>query len=82
MVKIRLMKPGKSVKGRYHHKIVVIEAGKPRDSRFTEQIGVYDPSKNTLTFDLERYQAWVAKGAQPTETVASLAKRYKKSQVK
>ena len=79
MLKVRLMKPGKSVKRRNHFKIVVIEAKKPRDSRFIKQLGYYDPSKKLLKIDLEAYQNWLGKGAQPTKTVASLAKRYKKT---
>lgn len=80
MLKIRLMKPGKSVKRRNHFKIVVIESGKPRDSRFIEQIGYHNPSSKLLDIDLEKYQSWIKKGAKPTQTVTTLAKRYKKSQ--
>ncbi len=79
MLKIRLQKPGKSVKRRYHWKIVVMESSRPRDSSFVEQIGHYDPSRKILKIDLEKYKVWLSKGAKPTETVASLAKRYKKS---
>lgn len=82
MLKIRLMRPGKSVKGRRHFKIIVTEAKTARDSRFIEQLGYYDPSRKLLKVDLEEYQNWLKKGAQPTETVASLAKRYKKSSKK
>ena len=80
MLKIRLMKPGKSIKRRYNFKIVVMEARKARDSSFIAQIGYYDPSRKMLKMDLNEYESWRKKGAQPTETVASLAKRYKKSQ--
>jgi len=79
MLKIRLMKPGKSVKRRYHFKIVVMEAKSARDSRFVEQIGYYDPSRDIFDFDLDKYEKWLKKGAQPTETVNSLAKKYKRS---
>lgn len=79
MLKIRLMKPGKSIKKRHHFKIVVMDAKCARDSRFVEQIGYYDPSQELLKVDLEKYQKWVNQGAQPTETTAALAKRYKKS---
>lgn len=78
MLKIRLRKPGKSVKRRYHFKIVVTEAHSARESRFVEQLGVYDPSHELLKIDIEKYQEWVKKGAKPTQTVASLFKRYKK----
>jgi len=80
MLKIRLMKPGKSVKRRHHFKIIIMEARRARDSKFIEQIGYYNPSRRLLKIDLERYQGWIKKGAQPTETVASLAKRYRKTQ--
>ncbi|MDP2923054.1 MAG: 30S ribosomal protein S16 [Candidatus Omnitrophota bacterium] len=79
MLRIRLRKPGKVAKGRYHFKIVVIEGSKARDSRFIEQLGHYDPSRKLLKFDdIAKYESWVKKGAQPTETVASLFKKYKK----
>jgi len=78
MLKIRLSKPGKSVKRRYHYKIVVIEAKAARESRFTAQIGHYDPSRKILKFDIPKYESWVKKGAQPTETVATLFKRFRK----
>lgn len=79
MLKIRLMKPGKSVKRKCHFKIVVMEARKARDSNFLEQIGYYDSSRKLFKLDLEKYENWRKKGAQPTETVASLARRHKKT---
>ncbi|MFH1768539.1 MAG: 30S ribosomal protein S16 [Candidatus Omnitrophota bacterium] len=79
MLRIRLMKPGKPIKGRHHWKIVVIDGHSPRDSRFLEQIGYYNPGCDMLKMDLERYDVWVKKGAKPTETVVSLSKRVKKS---
>lgn len=78
MLKIRLRRPGKSAKGRYHYKIVVVEARFPRESKFTDEIGYYDPSKKLLKFDISKYESWIKKGAKPTETVATLFKRYKK----
>lgn len=79
MLKIRLRRPGKSIKGRYHYKIVVTEARSARESKFTAQLGHYDPSCKLLKIDIEKYESWIKKGAQPTETVASLFKRYKKT---
>jgi len=73
------MRPGKSVKGRRHFKMVVMERRKARDSTFLEQIGYYDPSKDILKVDLDKYKKWTNKGALPTETVVSLVKRYQKS---
>lgn len=78
MLKIRLRRPGKSVKRRYHYKIVVAEAKSARESKFTAQIGHYDPAHELLKIDIEKYESWVKKGAQPTETVATLFKKYKK----
>lgn len=79
MLKIRLRRPGKSVKRRYHYKIVVTEAKSARESDFVAEIGHYDPSCKLLKFDVTKYESWVKKGAKPTETVATLFKRYKKS---
>ncbi|MDD5195258.1 MAG: 30S ribosomal protein S16 [Candidatus Omnitrophica bacterium] len=78
MLRIRLRRPGKVAKGRYHSKIVVMEKKSARDSKFLEQLGFYDPSQNLLKMDTSKYEAWVKKGAQPTETVASLYKKCKK----
>ncbi len=80
MLRIRLRKPGKSIKRRYHWKIVVAEGKTARESKFVAQIGYYDPSKKVLKIELEKYEKWVKSGAKPSVTVASLAKRYKKQQ--
>jgi small subunit ribosomal protein S16 len=82
MLRIRLRKPGKVSKGRYHFKIVVIERGKARDAEYLEQLGHYDPSRELLKLDTSRYEFWVGKGAKPTETITSLYKRYKKQVAK
>ncbi|MCM8823258.1 MAG: 30S ribosomal protein S16 [Candidatus Omnitrophica bacterium] len=79
MLRIRLMRPGKSVKGRTHFKMVVMERRRARDSKFVEQIGYYDPKRSLLKVDLEKYEKWSGRGALPTETVVSLVKRYRKS---
>ena len=80
MVVIRLRKPGKAVKGRRHFKIVVDEKNSKIDGRFIQQIGYYDPSKQPvlLKMDIEAYEKWVGNGAQPSDTVASLFKKFKK----
>ena len=78
MLRIRLRKPGKSAKGRYHFKIVVIDQRRARDSKYIEQLGHYDPSRQLLKLDTEKYETWFKKGAKPTETVASLYKKVKK----
>lgn len=79
MLKIRLRRPGKSVKKRHQFKIVVIDSRKPRDSRFVEQVGHYDPTRSVLEFNITKYENWIKKGVQPTDTVASLFKKYKKA---
>lgn len=73
-----MRRSGKAVKGRRHCKIVVTETEFARESKFLAQIGYYDPSRKLLKFDIPQYENWIKKGAKPTETVASLFKRYKK----
>ena len=63
MLRIRMRKPGKPVKGRYHFKIVVIEMAKARDSRFLEELGYYDPTCRIAKINTERYEYWFSKGA-------------------
>ena len=83
-VVIRLRKPGKSVKRRYHYKVVVDEKRSKKDGRFIAQLGYYDPSvkPKIVHIDLEKYAQWVKKGAVPTPTVKSLAKKLKKASKK
>jgi len=78
MLRIRLQRPGRAAKRRYNRKIIVIERTAARDSEFVAQVGCYDPSRELLRFDIAQYENWVKKGARPTETVASLFKRFKK----
>lgn len=79
MLRIRLRKPGKSVKGRTHYKIVVIERAKARESRFIDELGYYDPECQLLEIKVDKYESWIKKGAKPSETVAALFKQYKKN---
>lgn len=78
-VKIRLARHG--AKKAPYYRIVVADARAPRDGRFIEQIGTYnpctDPSKVTL--DLEKVDQWMANGAQPTDTVARLIKEQREA---
>ncbi|MCD8300439.1 MAG: 30S ribosomal protein S16 [Clostridiales bacterium] len=73
-VKIRLRRMGK--KKNPFYRIVVADARSPRDGRFIEQIGYYDPTKNpsVIKVDEEAARKWLANGAQPTETVGKLLK--------
>jgi small subunit ribosomal protein S16 len=56
--------------------VVVADARSPRDGRFIEEIGTYDPHTDPSTFkvDAEKVKDWMAKGAQPTDTVKKLLK--------
>ena len=76
MLKIKLARFGK--KNQPHYRIVVTEARSKRDGQYTALIGHYAPTQTpkTLEMDLKAYQEWLVKGAQPTPTVASLAKRF------
>ncbi len=78
MVKIRLRRGG--AKKRPHYRIVAIDERMQRDGRPLEFLGTYDPSLDPEKFDikLDRFDAWIAKGAQVTPTVRSLLKRARK----
>lgn len=64
-----------------YYRIVVADKRSPRDGRFIELIGTYDPKKkdNTFTVDLERAEYWLGVGAQPTETVHSIIRKARKA---
>lgn len=82
MLCIRMRKPGKAVKSRYHFKIVVTEKSSARDADFVEQIGFHDPSRNLVKLDTDAYDSWVKKGAQPSVTVSRLYNKIKKQKNK
>ena len=75
MVKIRLRRMGK--KKAPFYRIVVADSRYPRDGRFIEELGYYDPMKEPVDIkvDADKAKEWLAKGAQPTETVKSLLKK-------
>ena len=75
MVKIRLRRMG--AKKAPFYRIVVADSRSPRDGRFIEEIGTYDPlsETNSLRVDTERANYWIANGAQPTDTVRALLKK-------
>ena len=75
MLKIKLARFGKKHQPSY--RIVVVEARKKRDGQYIEAIGFYNPivKPPMIKINQERYLYWREKGAQPTETVASLAKK-------
>ncbi len=73
-VKIRLRRLG--AKKAPFYRIVVADSRYPRDGRFIEEIGSYDPTKepSVIKVDSEKVKQWIASGAQPTETVKALLK--------
>ena len=75
MVKIRLKRMG--MKKKPFYRLVVTDSRNPRDGRFIEEIGYYNPVANPteLKVDVDRAQAWIKTGAQPTETVRDLLKK-------
>lgn len=74
-VKIRLARHG--AKKRPYYRIVVANASAKRDGRFIEEVGRYNPCVDPamVKFDMEKVDRWIANGAQPTDTVASLLKQ-------
>ncbi|MDD6987472.1 30S ribosomal protein S16 [Butyricicoccus porcorum] len=75
MVKIRLRRLG--AKKAPFYRIVVADSRYPRDGRFIEEIGTYNPLVNPveIKIDGERAQQWIKNGAQPTDTVRALLKK-------
>jgi len=59
------------------YRIVAADSRSPRDGKFLEMLGTYDPlkSENNLKIDSEKVASWIKKGAKPSETVASLLKK-------
>ena len=77
-VSIRLRREG--TKNRPYYKVVVADKRSPRDGKFIETIGTYDPKKpgQNSTLNIDRAEYWISKGAQPSDTVRSLIKKNKK----
>jgi small subunit ribosomal protein S16 len=78
MLKIRLRRMGAIRQPSY--RIVVADSRSPRDGRFVDIIGHYDPltDPSTIRVDLARYEDWKRKGAQPTKAVESLVRQFRK----
>jgi small subunit ribosomal protein S16 len=72
-VKMRLKRMGAKKKPFY--RIVVADARSPRDGRFIEEIGYYNPLSKELKMDKEKAVGWISKGVQPTDTVRALLKK-------
>lgn len=79
-LKVRLARTGAKKKPFY--RVVVAEARGPRDGKFVEQVGVYDPTLDPaeIRLDMDRVEHWVQHGAQPTDTVASLIRRARRAE--
>ena len=75
MVKIRLKRMG--MKKKPFYRVVVADIHSPRDGRFVDEIGYYNPVSNPveLKIDAEKAQTWMKNGAQPTDTVRALLKK-------
>ncbi|MBD5104032.1 MAG: 30S ribosomal protein S16 [Ruminococcaceae bacterium] len=73
-VKIRLRRMG--ARNNPFYRVVVADSRSPRDGRFIEELGYYDPKSNpaVINIDKEKAEEWIKKGAQPTETVKRLLK--------
>ena len=74
-VSIRLRREGTT--NRPYYKVVVADSRSPRDGKFIEIIGTYDPKKEgqNSTLKMDRIEHWISKGAQPSDTVRSLIKK-------
>ena len=77
-VSIRLRREG--AKNRPYYKVVVADSRSPRDGKFIEIIGNYDPKKpgDNSNVKVDRAEYWIARGAQPSDTVRSLLKKTRK----
>ena len=80
-VKIRLQRGGAAHAP--HYRVVVTDSRSPRDGRFVEKVGIYDPKNKDaemqLKLELERIDYWIGVGAKPSDTVASLIRKVRRS---
>src|SRR5438552_16247760 len=78
-VSIRLRREG--AKNRPYYRVVVADSRSPRDGKFIESSGTYDPKQTgqNSSFNIERADYWNSKGAQPSDTVRSVIKKQKKT---
>ena len=72
-VKMRLRRMGAKKAPTY--RVIVADSRSPRDGRFIEELGHFDPRSNELKIDAEKAKKWISNGAQPTETVKALLKK-------
>lgn len=81
MVRLRLTRIGAKKKPFY--RVIACDSRSPRDGRFIEQLGWYDPMKNPheVKLDLDRVDYWIGQGAQPSDTVARLVAKVRTAAV-
>ena len=72
-VKMRLRRMGAKKAPTY--RVIVADSRSPRDGRFIEEIGYFNPRSDELKIDAEKAKKWISNGAQPTETVKALLKK-------
>lgn len=75
MLKIKLSRTGKTHEP--HYRIVVVEDRTKVSGKYVEKLGHYNPVSKELVLDMTKFEEWKKKGAQPTLTVANLAKKLK-----
>ena len=72
-VKMRLRRMGAKKAPTY--RVIVADSRSPRDGRFIEEIGFFNPRSDELKIDADKAKTWLANGAQPTDTVKALLKK-------
>ncbi len=72
-VKMRLRRMGAKKAPTY--RVIIADSRSPRDGRFIEEIGFFNPRSDELKIDAEKAKKWIANGAQPTDTVKALLKK-------
>jgi small subunit ribosomal protein S16 len=73
-VSIRLTRQGTNKKPFY--RVIATDKRSPRDGRFIEQLGIFDPRAKKFVLDVDKYQNWVKNGAVPSDTVYELVKKH------
>lgn len=78
---IRLQKAGKATSKRYNYRVVAISRQASRQTKHLELLGYYDPTKKPASFsvNMEKLESWIKKGAQMSDTVRTLVKKFKKT---
>ncbi len=77
MVKIRLARHGAKKRPYYH--VIVSDSESPRDGKFLEQVGTYDPSRDAITLDTGRLEYWLSVGAVPTDRARRVINDFKRA---